>query len=212
MKKGSEVLGLIVLALFGIMIVWNLVSGIKGLTNSEFTGLSASAEVGKLCEVRAVGAEEVYTNVHFFKFIPTGKERFYLIKTEDGHSPLLVKQTALWYSRNFGVDGSAKKEVSITGEVKEFGSPAASELLGVKKRLQGSEIDISADRYINGNYRTLYWLWIISGVLIIAAVAGVIMILFHKGHVPLKAAAAVGILILAAVLFVGFVTVFGKTV
>lgn len=55
MKKGSGVLGLIVLVIFGIMIVWNLVSGIIGLSNSEFTELSVRAEVGKLCEVKAHG-------------------------------------------------------------------------------------------------------------------------------------------------------------
>lgn len=212
MKKGSGVLGLIVLVIFGIMIVWNLVSGIIGLSNSEFTELSVRAEVGKLCEVKASQATEVYTDVHFFKFIPTGKERFYLVDIGDGYSPLLVKQTALWFSRNFSADGSAKGEVVIVGEVKKFGSPATSELLGLKSKLQEWEIDISADRYICGNYSTQYWLWIISGVLVIAAVAGVTIILLRTGRVPKGAAAAVGILVLVAVLFALFVAVFGKTV
>lgn len=211
MKKKTAVI--ITLLMFGGWTLWSLISGIIGLSKSEFADVSLHMEKGKLCEVEVDYATRVYTIEHTVNgLIPTGKEYYYLAGTEDSEIPLLIKQKSSWYDRNFDEDGVAYSTVTVVGEVKRFDSDSGSELRTVKSKLAELGVEISTDKYISGNYKTPYILRLVSALLMLAASAGFVVIITRKGSIPKAGATAVVILGIAALLFMVFTILCADTV
>lgn len=211
MKKKTAVI--ITLLLFGGWTFRSLISGIIGLSKSEFAAVSVNTEKGKLCEVEVDYAARVYTIEHTLNgLIPTGKEYYYFAASEDSEIPLLIKQKPSWYNKNFDGDELAYSTVTVVGEVKRFDSDSGSELRKVKSRLAELGAEISTDKYISGNYKTPYILRLASALLMLAAAAGFVVIVARKGSIPKAGATAVVILGIAALLFMAFTLLCADTV
>lgn len=160
--------------LFGLSIR-AAVSGIAGLSNTEYTEPSISAKDGKLCEAEIVGAGEVYTiERRLLGFIPIGTERFFLCENEDGTVPLLVKASASWYEKNFDMYGFAKETLTVTGEVRDFEYERRGDINRIDDALPNAVLGhnrISASSYLCLTYKKKYILEIVSGALNIIAAA-----------------------------------------
>lgn len=208
MNAKSKV-GMVIFVL--ILVGWTLygvISGALGLTKGSYTDPTLNAEVGKLCEVEIDAAVEAYEVKHTVNLIPTGKEHFYLCRTEDEGIPLLVKAKTSWYNANFDEDGFAYSTVKVTGEVMKMDSKFKTDLDKMNKQIKSKlGFSISTTAYISSNYKTQYALRLASGMFNIIAVA-VGLVLIKKG----VGAKLIPVLFIVAFLLMGFVVFFGETV
>lgn len=187
--KLKNTIGFIIFAviLFGLTIR-TVVSGIAGLSNSEYAEPSINAKGGKLCEAEIVSAGEVYTiDRRLLGFIPVETERFFLCENEDRTVPLLVKATASWYEKNFDMYGFAKETLTVTGEIRDFDYERRGDINRIDDALPNAVSGrnrISASSYLCLTYKRKYILQIVSALLNVAAVAVVIVtIKKQKGEV-----------------------------
>ncbi len=194
-----------------ILVGWTfyaLISGALGLTKGSYTEATTSADVGKLCEVDIDFAVEAYEVTHTLNIlIPTGKEYFYLCTTEDEGIPLLVKAKRSWYNANFDSDGFAYRTVKVTGEVMKMDSKFNKDLADMNRQISSFGFSISTSKYISSTYKTQYGLRLASGAFNIIAVA-VGLVLIKKG----VGGKIIPVLFIAALLFMGFVMLFGETI
>lgn len=199
MKKTVALI--IVAVMFVGWTLYNLVTGIAGLSKSGISQLSRSPEVGTRCEVRVDLAKEVYEIDHKLNYlIPTGSEHFYFAVSEDGVVPLLIKASPSWYDKNFDKDCSAKSTITLMCEVNKFDSDSRYKLNELNRDLSSIGESVSTEKYLNANYRTMYVFRLITGVVSTAAAAAVFGLL-KLGLRSGKAATALTIFIIVAVLF-----------
>ena len=199
MKKTVALI--IVAVVFVGWTLYNLVTGIAGLSKSGISQLSRYPEVGTRCEVYVDFANESYTVNHSLNYlIPTGAEHFYFAISEDGAVPLLIKASQSWYDKNFDKDGFAKDTVTLVCEVGKFDSDSRFKIGELNRDLSSIGESVSTEKYLNANYRTMYVFRVITGAVSIAAVAAIFGLL-KLGLRSGKAATALTIFIISAVLF-----------
>lgn len=176
--------------IFGIVLVfitvWNISSGIGGLSKTRITPVE-SAAMGDICELKILYAQEVYYVDHKLNFLlPIGTEHYYFVFTEDEDAlPYLIKASTSWFNENFTSDGMAKKTVTVTGELKRFRTRAGTKLGQVNDVLKEFDTRVSETYYINTMYKTHYTLNIVCGALLIAAVVLLLNLFFSSGISPL---------------------------
>lgn len=199
MKKTFALI--IVAVVFAGWTLYNLITGIAGLSKSGISQLSGSPEAGTRCEVTVDFAVKVYEIEHRLNgFIPTGSEYFYFAASEDGSVPLLIKASPSWYDKNFDEDGLAEDTVTLMCEVGKFDSDSRFKIGELNRDLSSLDESVSTERYLNANYRTMYILRIATGAASVGAVAAVIVLL-KLGEKSGAAAKAATIFLIAAVLF-----------
>jgi len=181
--------------------LYNLITGIAGLSKGGMSQLSSSAEAGARCEVSVYLAMEVYEIEHRLNgLIPTGSEHFYFAAAEDGAIPLLIKASPSWYKENFDEYGLSKNTVTIMCEVSKFDSDSKYKLGELNRNLLSLGESVSTEKYLNANYRTMYIFRIAAGAASIVAFAAIIMLL-KLGVESGGAAKAAMIFLIAAALF-----------
>lgn len=89
--KLKNTIGLIIFAvILSGLTIRTVMSGIAGLSNSEYAEPSIDAKRGKLCEVEIVSAGEVYTiDRRLLGFIPVETERFFSVRMRTEQFPCL---------------------------------------------------------------------------------------------------------------------------
>lgn len=181
--------------------LYNLITGISGLAKSGISPLSGSLGNKDRCEVTVSFAAEVYEIEHRLNgIIPTGSEHFYLAAAEDGTLPLLIKASPSWYEKNFDGDGMAKSPVTLMCEVGRFDSDSRHKLGELTRDLSLLGESVSAEKYLNANYRTMYVFRVAAGAAAVVAVAAVIVLL-RLGVKSGGAAKAASIVLCVAGLF-----------
>lgn len=167
----NKVWGVIVIIAAAVWSVWSIAAGIIGLARSGTSPLSASSPKGSLCEFKAVYAKEIYNIDHkLLVILPLGTERFYFVAGEANAAPMLVKASRGWFESNFNENGIAKREVTITGEIREYKSSSAYKLAEVNRELAAadSSISVSETRYADTLYIPRHIMQIAAGSLAIS--------------------------------------------
>lgn len=91
---------IIVAVAFSGWTLYNLITGIAGLSKSGISQLSRSSETGTRCEVTIDLAMEVYEIEHRINgLIPAGSEHFYFAVSGDEFVPLLIKTSPSWFEK-----------------------------------------------------------------------------------------------------------------
>lgn len=198
----KKTISLIIVALvFAGWTLYNLITGIAGLSKSGMSQLTRSPEKGARCEVTVDIAMEVYEIEHRLNgLIPTGSEHFYFAASGDEFVPLLIKASPSWFEKNFDEEGLAKNTVTVICEVGEFDSGAGHKLNELNRQLSAFGGDISTTKYLNANYRMMYIFRVAAGAASVGAVAAV-FVLLRLGVKSGGAAKAATIFLIAAVLF-----------
>lgn len=198
----KKTISLIIVALvFAGWTLYNLITGIAGLSKSGMSQLTRSPETGTRCEVTVDIAMEVYEIEHRLNgLIPTGSEHFYFAASEDEFVPLLIKASPSWFEKNFDEEGLAKNTVTVMCEVSDFDSGSTRKLNELNRTLSAFGGEISTAKYLNADYRMMYLFRLAAGAASIGAVAAVIVLL-KLGVKSGVAAKAATIFLIAAVLF-----------
>lgn len=198
----KKTISLVIVALvFSGWTLYNLITGIAGLSKSGMSQLTRSPEKGARCEVTIDLALEVFEIEHRLNgLISTGSEHFYFAASGDEFVPLLIKASPSWYEKNFDEEGAAKNAITVICEVSEFDSGSTRKLSDLNRQLSAFGGDISTAKYLNANYRTMYIFRVAAGAMSVGAVAAVIVLL-KLGVKSDGAAMAATIFLIAAVLF-----------
>lgn len=193
---------IITAAVFAGWTLYNLITGIAGMSKSGISQLSRSPEIGARCEISSVYlAMEVYEVEHRINgLIPTGSEHFYFVYAEGGTVPFLIKASPSWYKENFDENGLAKDTVTLMCEVSGFDSDSGHKLGELNQNLSSLGESVSTEMYLNANYRTMYIFRIAAGVSSFVAAAAVIVLL-KLGERSGAAAKAATIILIAVALF-----------
>lgn len=192
---------IIVAVAFSGWTLYNLITGIAGLSKSGISQLSRSPETGTRCEVTIDIAMEVYEIEHRINgLMPAGSEHFYFAVSGDEFVPLLIKTSPSWFEKNFDENGLAEETVTVMCEVGDFDSDSRHKLSELNKQLSEFGGSISTEKYLNADYRTMYIFRIAAGAASVGAVAAVIALL-KLGDRSGAAAKAATIFLIAAVLF-----------
>lgn len=151
-----------------------------------------SAQKGELCEFTAVYAFEAFEVSNSVNFIPTGKERYYLMYTEDGAVRYLVRAKSSWIEKHFDENGLAVGlGQKIKGLVASFDYEIKDDVRELNAALLLENIgSLSTSYYIDARYKEFGWLRIFSGIgfvvvavfLRLAAISGI-----FQGNKLLKA-------------------------
>lgn len=211
MAKKKSSLVILILLLLALMI-YDLVTGITGLSDSGEVPVSANAEKGQICEVDAVYAVEVYYVMHMLSFIPTGMEHYYFVVTEDDYVPLIIKEKKSWYKKNFNeYSGLAFEPVTIRGKVEKLDYSYTTDLNKINTELSDIDAHISTSLYINPGYKKTAVLRLISGLLLaVAAVMG--FVFAATDRLATKSGSAVIALGIIAMVFSVLVWIFSETI
>lgn len=167
----NKVWGVIFIIGAAVWAVWSIAAGIGGLAKSGASPLSANSPKGNLCEFKAIFAKEIYNIDHkLMVILPLGTERFYFVIGEDNSAPMLVKASRGWFDSNFTEQGIAKREVTITGEIRDYKSRSAYKLAEVNRELAAADgsIRVSEARYVDSLYRPRHIMQIAAGSLAIS--------------------------------------------
>lgn len=134
-----------------------------------------SAQNGELCEFTAVYAFEAFEVSNSVNFIPTGREHYYLMYTDDGAVRYLVRAKPSWIKKRFDENGLAvglgqkikglvgSFDYEIKDDVRELNAAILLENIG----------SLSTSYYIDARYKEFGWLRIFSGIGVI--VVGVLL-------------------------------------
>lgn len=210
MKRRIEII--ILMLIFGSWILWYVISGIAGLSKSEFISVSQNAKNGALCGINVNRAKEVYRVEHWpFNLISIATEHYYFVLSGDSEVPLLIREKSSWYVENFDEDGLALRPVAVVGEIRKYNFDVKSDIRGVISNLSALGVSVSAEKYLSGNYKTLYILRLVSGLLT-AAAAVFTVAAARKESVPKWESVCLNVFRKAALTFMAFVLLFGKSV
>lgn len=177
--------------IMAVCMVFFIGTGVAALAKSGSVSPD-SAQKGELCEFTAVYAFEAFEVSNSVNFIPTGKERYYLMYTEDGAVRYLVRAKSSWIEKHFDENGLAvglgqkikglvaSFDYEIKDDVRELNAALLLETIG----------SLSTSYYIDARYKEFGWLRIFSGIgfvvvavfLRLAAISGI-----FQGNKLLKA-------------------------
>lgn len=147
----------------GLMMLFLIGTGIAGLAKSGSANPNA-VKKGEVCEFAAFYAEEAYEIKNSVNFIPTGKEHFYVMVTEDDVVRYLVRAKPSWINKRFPDEGFAEyDDVVVKGLVCEFDYEIKQQI-----RKEGGELftdgTLSGTYYIDMRYKEFAWLRILCGL------------------------------------------------
>lgn len=201
--KDNKVLRIILIAAAAVWAGWSIVTGIIGLSKTDVSPLSKGSAKGSVCEFKAIYAKEIYNIDHRLMMIfPLGTERYYIAVSEnDELAPVLVKASKAWFENNFGDDGIAKSEVTITGEIRRFSSRSRNKLSEVNRELAlaDSSLRVSEALYLDVRFKLRNSLRIAVGALSLSA--GIVLaIVFKAQNISHKAVTVMLIYVSAAVI------------
>lgn len=178
MKARGRVLTAFSVLIFGACMIWFIVSGAvvlakKGAVSPE------RAQKGDVCEFTAVFADEAFEIKNSVNFIPTGKEHYYLVASEDGIVRFLVRAKPSWIEQRFDSDGFAKGNgVKISGVVTRMDYEFKKDISEINGQLIKSGVitaseTLNTSYYIDARYKEFGRLRIFSGIGVI--VIGVLL-------------------------------------
>lgn len=147
-----------------------IISGAAALSKGSPTALTAGVSKGRLCEINADIAIEVFEIKNSVNFIPIGKEHYYLVasETDEDFAPLLVRAKPSWIEKRFDEDGFALAgSVKIKGVVSGINYEVKSDINELNKELSQMGVKVSGDLYMDARYREFGVLRILSGVALI---------------------------------------------
>lgn len=180
MKNRSEVtpqkIFIIVLVLIGIGI-YCITSGVWGVTESGKQSLNQvftqSFEKGNLFEGSIEAASPVFLKInHNINYlIPTGKEYYYLIFSDDYSTAISIRADKN-FGESFDSTWKSTEKVIIQGRIKELPDMAKTRLTELKDTLlkNGMEVRIIDQYYIDTIGSNLYKMRIIVGICILLEV------------------------------------------
>lgn len=180
MRKGrfAAIFSVVIL---GACMVWFVASGIIALTKSGSVP-PERAQRGDLCEFAAVYFNEAFEVKNSVNFIPTGKEHYYLMVSEDGIVRYLVRAKPSWIDKHFTEIGLAESDdVKVKGVVTRMDYELTKEVREMNSELMANGTLTAAEAfdtnfYIDARYKEFGRLRIFSGVGIV-----VVGVLFYFG-------------------------------
>lgn len=128
------------------------------------------AQKGEVCEFTAVYAVEAFEVSNSVNFIPTGKEHYYLMSTEDRVVRYLVRAKPSWIKKHFGESGLAVGYgQKITGIVTRVDYELKDDLREMNNELVSSGALTAAEAFstsyfIDARYKEFGILRIFSGI------------------------------------------------
>lgn len=155
--------------IYAICLIWFAIAGIVVLSK-DGSASPNSAKKGEVCEFTAVFADEAFEVDNSVSFIPTGREHYYLMVSEDGLVKYLVRAKPSWIKKHFDDYGFAKSEdvkvkglvtlmdYDLTKDVKKMNS----ELIGDGTLLEEEALETGC--YIDVRYKEFGRLRIFSSV------------------------------------------------
>ena len=186
--KVAMVFSVIIMALCMLFFVG---TGVAALAKSG-SASPERAQKGEVCEFTAMYAFEAFEVENSVNFIPTGKERYYLMYTEDGAVRYLVRAKSSWIKKRFDENGIAVGfGQKVKGLVSSYDYEIKDDVRALNAALVLENINsLSSSYYIDTRYKEFGVLRIFSGIgfivvvvfLRLAAVSGV-----FRGNKFLKA-------------------------
>ena len=147
------------------MAIFEIVSGVKVLQMDKERCASLQSPIisGFFCEDNVYVAKEVIDMSRSMKFLPTMKERYYLVAVNDAISPLLIRASQTWFQNNFDAEGTNEQGVPIYGLVKVCQTDVASAVDTINEQL--TSVEVSKEFYVDILYRELALKKMVLGIL-----------------------------------------------
>lgn len=187
-NRGRFVISAIIM---GLMMLFLIGTGVAAIAKGGAVPLD-SAQKGEVCEFTAVYAFKAFEVENSVNFIPTGKERYYLMYTEDDAVRYLVRAKPSWIKKRFDENGLAVGlGQKIKGLVAAFDYEIKDDVRELNEALVLENIgSLSTSYYIDARYKEFGVLRILSGIgfvvvvvfLRLAAISGI-----FRGNKFLKA-------------------------
>lgn len=180
MKRNRFVTIFSYVILAGCMI-WFIGSGVAVLSKKGSASPS-SVQKGEVCEFTAIYTDEAFEVKNSVNFIPTGKEHYYLMVSEDGLVKYLVRAKPSWINKHFTGNGFAESsDVKIKGIVARMDYDLTKEVRDMNNELIANGTltaaeSINTSYYIDARYKEFGRLRIFSGIGVI-----VVGVLFYFG-------------------------------
>lgn len=179
MKRNRFVTIFSYVILAGCMI-WFIGSGVAVLSKKGSVSPDHASK-GEVCEFSAIYTDEAFEVKNSVNFIPTGKEHYYLMVSEDGFVRFLVRAKPSWIKKHFADNGFAEGGgVKIKGIVVRMDYDLTKEVRDMNSKLVGgtltAEESINTSYYIDARYKEFGRLRIFSGIGVI-----VVGVLFYFG-------------------------------
>lgn len=186
------------LAIFGIIAMYFIITGVGGLSKSDFGYPYDHLEAGELCEFVVDYAREICV---------LDGDHYYYTEQEGYPVKYLVEANPVWFVENFGVDGkSLNGSVLVRGEASGYDRDHRVELERGLDTLP--KFTVWDTLYISTGYKSAYSSRLIAGLFSAAAVAACIVIIKKTETVKgeLLAAAIIGaaMIVSAFLVFGGF--------
>lgn len=170
--------------IMGIIAFFSLSAGTSALKVENSKSLSEVKYMGEYCSNSITYAKEVYTLKHFFTFIPTVTEHFYLVDTANGCSPVLVRANKSWYNKHFDASGNSIGNVYIKAMVKECNGDLPSQFQKVRQNVADvlPNTQINTTIYADTLYDEIAKCQILLGVSNIILIILFVFAYFIKGY------------------------------
>lgn len=168
MKAKSKILtgfGYVILA---AVLLWLIISGAVALMKNG-SASPDDAQKGDVCEFTAIFADEAFEVKNTVNFIPTGKEHYYLMVSEDGIVRFLVRAKPSWIDKHFSESGFAESGgVKIKGRIVSMDYKLIQEAKDINNMLLRSEAiteeeSINVYYYIDARYKEFGGLRLLCG-------------------------------------------------
>lgn len=195
--------------LLAACLLWLIGSGAASLMKNG-SASPDSAQQGDVCEFTAIFADEAFEVKHTINFIPTGKDHYYLMASEDGLVQFLVRAKPSWINKRFADSGFAESgEVKIKGRVTRMDYKLTKEVIDMNNELIQDGTFTAAEApnvnfYIDARYKEFGRLRLLCGVGIV--VLGVLFFLSYRSGV-LQSNKAVATILVVAALGVALLTI-----
>lgn len=185
-----------------VFLIGLVVSGVAALIKNG-SASPYSAQKGYVCEFSVLYAKEACTLKRTVNFIPTNKEHFYLVISENDLVPFLVRESPSWFKKNFTESGIARDgAVKIKGAVTRYHSYELTKLIdSINADLSENGLSVSPSLYIDALYKQLGGLRILAGAGIV--IIGALMFFGVKSGFLLTRKPALIVLCVAAIGVIG---------
>lgn len=160
--RGKIIISAIIM---GLMMLFLIGTGVAALAKSGSVSPDR-AQKGELCEFNAVYAFKAFEVENSVNLIPTGKEHYYLMSTDDGVVRYLVRAKPSWIKKHFGASGLAVgNSQKIKGLVSSFDYELKDDLRDLNAALVLENINgLNISYYIDARYKEFGWMRIFSGI------------------------------------------------
>lgn len=214
MKAKSKFLTVFSYVILAGCLIWLIFSGAVALFKNG-SALPDNARSGDVCEFTAIFADEAFEVENTVNFIPTGKEHYYLMVSEDGVVKFLVRAKPSWINKHFSDSGFAESGgVKIKGRVTSMDYKLTKEVADINNMLLRdgtltAEESLNVYYYIDARYKEFGGLRLLCGGGIV--VLGVFFFLGSRSGM-LQSNKAVRIVLGVAALGIALLTIYTLTV